>query len=129
MQDPIADMLTRVRNSSMARQSEVDVPSSGIKKAIAEVLKSEGFINGYSVIEGGAQATLRIELKYRNSKPVIEGLKRVSRPSRRIYVPHDDIPKVMSGLGVNILSTPRGVISDRTARSQRVGGEIICAVW
>lgn len=129
MSDPIADMLTRVRNGMMARQSEVEMPASKLKANIAAVLQSEGYVNGYEVIPDDKQGVLRIQLKYKANKAVIEGLKRVSKPSRRIYVAHDEIPKVLSGLGVNILSTPKGVMSDKQARLKKVGGEILCAVW
>jgi small subunit ribosomal protein S8 len=129
MSDPIADMLTRVRNGMMARQSEVEMPASKLKANVAAVLQSEGYINGYEVTPDDKQGVLRIQLKYKANKAVIEGLKRVSKPSRRVYVAHDAIPKVLSGLGVNILSTPKGVMSDKEARQQKVGGEILCAVW
>jgi small subunit ribosomal protein S8 len=129
MSDPIADMLTRVRNGMMARQSEVEMPTSKLKANIAAVLQSEGYVNGYEVIPDDKQGVLRIQLKYKANKAVIEGLKRVSKPSCRVYVAHDEIPKVLSGLGVNILSTPQGVMSDRQARQKKVGGEILCAVW
>ncbi|KMY65807.1 30S ribosomal protein S8 [Desulfocarbo indianensis] len=129
MCDPIADMLTRLRNGIMARQSEVEMPTSKLKANIAEVLLSEGFINGYQVAPDAKQGVLRIQLKYKANKSVIDGLKRVSKPSCRVYVGHDEIPKVLSGLGVNILSTPRGVMSDKLARRKKVGGEILCAVW
>lgn len=127
--DPIADMLTRVKNALMARQNAVEMPYSKAKAAVAEVLKSEGYVLGVEKSGEGYKALLRITLKYQGNKPVIDGLKRVSKPSRRIYVGHDEIPKVMSGLGVNILSTPRGIMSERQARQQKVGGEILCAVW
>ncbi len=129
MSDPIADMLTRVRNGMMARLSEVEMPTSKLKANIAAVLQSEGYITGYEVIPDEKQSVLRIQLKYKANKAVIEGLKRVSKPSCRVYVAHDEIPKVLSGLGVNILSTPKGVMSDNEARKKKLGGEIICAVW
>ncbi len=129
MCDPIADMLTRLRNGILARHSEVEMPASKVKAGIAEVLKSEGYITGYEVIPDDKQGILRIQLKYKANKSVIDGLKRVSKPSRRVYVGHDEIPKVLSGLGVNILSTPKGVMSDKRARQNKVGGEILCAVW
>lgn len=127
--DPIADMLTRVRNAIMARHHEVEVPLSKMKVAVAQALQDEGYILGFETAEDGKQGILRIQLKYSGNTPVIEGIKRVSKPSRRVYVSHDEIPKVMSGLGVNILSTPRGVMSDRKARNQRLGGEVVCSVW
>ncbi len=127
--DPIADMLTRIKNALMARQNVVEMPYSKVKAAVAEVLKSEGYILGVEKAGEGYKAVLRLALKYQGNKPVIDGLKRVSKPSRRIYVGYDEIPKVLSGLGVNILSTPRGIMSERVARQQKVGGEILCAVW
>lgn len=127
--DPIADMLTRVRNALMAGHEQVQMPFSKQKKAVAEVLKAEGYISGFQFIEEGPQGVLSITLKYQGTTPVIEGIERVSKPSRRVYVKHDEIPKVLGGLGINVMSTPKGVVSDRTARKQRVGGEIICAVW
>ena len=129
MSDPIADMLTRVRNAIRARHSEVEIPLSKTKAAIAKVLKAEGYIDEYSLLDQGAQGVLKISLKYSGSRSVIEGLQRVSKPSRRMYVGHGDIPKVMSGLGINILSTSRGIMSDRAARQEKVGGEILCSVW
>ncbi len=129
MSDPIADLLTRVRNGLMARQEEVEIPASKMKEAIAKVLQDEGYILGYEVRPDNKQGVLRIKLKYKGTKPVIEGIQRVSKPSRRVYVPHDEIPKVMSGLGIAILSTNQGVMSDRKARAKRVGGEVICSVW
>jgi small subunit ribosomal protein S8 len=127
--DPIADMLTRVRNALLARHQEVEVPLSKMKVAVAKALQDEGYILGVETAEDGKQGILRIQLKYNGTTPVIEGIKRVSKPSRRVYVAHDEIPKVMSGLGVNILSTPRGVMSDRKARKERLGGEVVCSVW
>ena len=129
MSDPIADMITRVRNALMARHDEVELPLSKVKTAIAEVLKSEGYVDGYSVKKEGPQGTLTVQLKYKNNHPVIQGMKRVSKPSLRVYVGHDEIPKVLSGLGINILSTNKGVMSDRVARKQKVGGELLCAIW
>lgn len=129
MQDPIADMLTRLRNGIMARQTEVTLPASNLKAAIAEVLEQEGYILGWDRQEDSIQGVLTVRLKYKKNRSVIEGIKRISKPSRRVYVGFDEIPKVLSGLGVNILSTPKGVMSDRKARAQRVGGEILCAVW
>lgn len=129
MSDPIADMLTRIRNALLATHEEVEMPYSNIKAAIAEVLKQEGYVQGLRKIDQGVQGTLSITLKYHNNKPVIEGLERISKPSRRVYVGHDEIPKVLGGLGINVMSTPKGVVSDRTARKERVGGEILCTVW
>lgn len=129
MSDPIADMLTRLRNGLMARHDEVELPSSKMKQAIAKVMVEEGYLESFQVIEDKKQNILRIQLKYRANTPVIEGLKRISKPSRRVYVGHDQIPRVLSGLGVNVMSTPRGVMSDRAAREQKLGGEVLCAVW
>lgn len=127
--DPIADMLTRLRNAIMARQSEVAMPSSKLKVAICRVLKEEGYILDYGAEADSRQGVLRVKLKYQGNRAVIEGIKRVSKPSRRVYVGHDEIPRVMSGLGIQILSTPKGVISDRQARQDKVGGELVCSVW
>ena len=130
--DTIADMLTRVRNASLAKHRRVAMPSSKIIVAIAAILKEEGFIQNYKVIPGKPQPTLQIDLKYtqdRHPQPIIEGLVRVSKPGRRIYRQRDEIPWVKSGLGIAILSTPKGVVSDRQARHLGVGGEILCYVW
>ncbi len=129
MQDPVADLLTRVRNALMARHDEVVIPSSRLKAAVARVLKEEGYVADFSVAADNKQGLLTIQLRYVGGKPVIEGIERVSKPSRRVYVGFDEIPQVRSGLGVNILSTPKGVLSDRVARQAKVGGEILCAVW
>jgi small subunit ribosomal protein S8 len=129
--DPVADMLTRVRNASRARLEKVDMPASRLKERIAQVLKDEGYIKNFRTIhEGNNKATLRIFLKYTaENEGVILGLRRVSRPGLRVYVRKNEIPKVMSGLGISILSTPKGVLTDRTARKENVGGELICTVW
>ena len=129
MSDPIADLLTRIRNGLKARHEEVVLPASNLKAGIARVLKNEGFIEGYKVIEDDKQGMLSIKLKYKNNQSVIEGIKRVSKPSCRVYVAHNKIPEVMSGLGISVLSTPRGVISNRAASKEKVGGEVLCAVW
>jgi len=130
MTDPIADMLTRIRNALKARKEEVDIPSSNLKKRIAEVLKEEGFIKGFRVIPDGKQGILRVFLKYdEQGSPVISGLQRVSKPGQRVYVGKEEIPRVMGGLGVAILTTSRGVMTDREARKVGVGGEVICYVW
>jgi len=128
MQDPISDMLTRLRNGSTSAQKLVDMPSSKLKASIAIVLKSEGYIKDFRV-EGEGKKVLTIEMKYHNRGPVIEGLERVSKPSCRLYCGSKDIPKVKDGLGIAILSTPRGVLSGKEAALQNVGGEIICYVW
>ena len=128
--DPIADLLTRIRNASRAEHEKVDVPSSRLKVRIAEILKDEGFIKNYRVLEDPKQGTLRVYLKYgpANEK-VISGLVRVSKPGRRVYVTHDKVPSILAGMGVAIVSTSRGVVSDRDARKQKVGGEVLAYVW
>ncbi|MBU2712136.1 MULTISPECIES: 30S ribosomal protein S8 [Zooshikella] len=128
MQDPLADMLTRIRNAQMAEKASVSMPSSKIKMAVAKVLKDEGYITGYAV-EGEAKPVLSIELKYFNGKPVIEELKRVSRPGLRAYTGKDALPKINGGLGVAIVSTNKGVMTDRAARAAGIGGEILCTVF
>ncbi len=130
MTDPIADMLTRIRNALVARHENVDVPASTIKKAIAQILLSEGYIKGYELLESGVQKTIRIQLKYGpNKQRVIVGLKRISRPGLRVYARKDEMPKVLGGLGIAIVSTPRGVMTDKEARKQAVGGEVLAYVW
>ena len=129
--DPIADMLTRLRNATMARHQAVAMPTSRMKQSIAEILKQEGFIAEYWVTPGGGpQPILQITLAYdRNKQPGIQGIKRVSKPGLRVYTKRDQIPRVLGGLGVAILSTPHGVISGRQAYRERVGGEVLCYVW
>ncbi|HEY8450141.1 MAG TPA: 30S ribosomal protein S8 [Bacillota bacterium] len=130
MTDPIADMLTRLRNATMAQHDKVDIPGSKLKRAIAQILKDEGFIRDYQWLNEGPQGTLRIYLKYGPNKArVISGLKRISKPGLRIYAKKHEIPRVLGGLGVAILSTSRGVMSDRQARKEGVGGEVLCYVW
>jgi len=130
MTDPIADMLTRLRNASMTRHQQVVMPSSKMKVAIARILKEEGFIQHYEVTRDRPQPMLRIRLKYAdNQKPVLRGLKRVSKPGCRVYTKRQDIPWVLSGLGIAILSTPRGVMTGAKARRLGVGGEVLCYVW
>lgn len=130
MQDPVADMLTRIRNAQQANISDVAMPSSRLKAAVAGVLKEEGYIEDFSVSEGeGGKPSLVIRLKYFNGRPVIEEIKRLSRPGLRQYKATDDIPEVKGGLGVVILSTNKGVMTDRSARAQGVGGELICSVF
>jgi small subunit ribosomal protein S8 len=128
MSDPIADMLTRIRNAQTGGQVDVSMPCSKLKAAIAEVLKSEGYIEDYVVREDGARKELRIGLKYHAGRPVIERLERVSKPGLRVYRGRDDLPRVMNGLGVAIVSTSRGVMTDRKARASGVGGEVLCIV-
>jgi small subunit ribosomal protein S8 len=128
--DPVADFLTCVRNAIRAKQRKVDIPTSRIKVEIAKVLLRERFINNYKVIEGTARPTLRIYLRFTaDETSVVSGIQRVSRPGRRVYVPKTDIPRVMGGLGATILSTSRGLMTDREAREAGLGGEIICRVW
>ncbi len=129
MQDPIADMLTQIRNAGAAGLTKLALPSSNEKAAIAAVLKQEGYIQGFEVVADGVKKTLKIDLKYYNGKPVIEGIKRVSKPSCRTYCGCREIPRVKGGLGTVVLSTPNGVISDKQAKEARVGGEILCYVW
>ena len=131
MTDPIADMLTRIRNASMANLKSVSMPSSNIKVEIARILKEEGFILGYDLLDTDKpQATLRIHMKYdENNRPVITGLERVSKPGRRIYYNRQDIPWVRSGLGIAVVSTSKGIMTGRDARRAGVGGEVICYVW
>jgi small subunit ribosomal protein S8 len=128
MTDPIADMLTRIRNAQRAEKGSVSMPSSKLKVAIAQVLKDEGYIDGFQVHPNGNKPLLEMNLKYYAGRPVIEMIERVSRPGLRIYKSCQDIPKVMNGLGVAIVSTPAGVITDRAARSRNVGGEVLCIV-
>ena len=128
MSDPISDMLTRIRNAQMVGHTEVSMPASRLKAAIAQVLKDEGYIEDFALREAGPKKELRIGLKYYAGQPVIERLERVSKPGLRVYRGRDDIPKVMNGLGVAILSTSRGVMTDRKARADGVGGEILCIV-
>ena len=128
--DPIADMLTRVHNGIMARQKQVVMPGSKMKVAVARILKEEGFIRDFEVTKDVPQAQLRIVLKYdRDRKSVITGLKRISRPGRRVYVKRADIPWVLSGLGVSVMSTPQGVMTGHKARRQGLGGEVLCYIW
>jgi len=129
MQDPIADMLTRLRNAGMAGLKKVDMPGSKIKSAIAEVLKNEGYISNFTVVEDGVKKTLVIDLKYVNNKSVIEGVERVSKPSCRIHCGSADVPRVRNGLGTVILTTPNGIMSGKSAVKANVGGEILCYVW
>ena len=128
MSDPIADMLTRIRNGQIVDKTEVAMPSSKLKVAIAQALKDEGYIDGFSVVANDGKAELHIGLKYYAGRPVIERIERVSRPGLRIYKNHQDIPQVMNGLGVAIVSTPKGVMTDRAARAAGVGGEVLCYV-
>ena len=128
MSDPIADMLTRIRNGQSVDKTEVVMPSSKLKVAIAQVLKDEGYIDGFSVVANNGKAELHVGLKDYAGRPVIERLERVSRPGLRVYKNHQTIPQVMNGLGVAIVSTPKGVMTDRKARAAGIGGEVICYV-
>ena len=128
--DTIADLLTRIRNASSAKHATVDIPASNMKKAIVEILLSEGYIKSYQIVEDGKQGIIRITLKYdENRTPVISGIRRVSKPGLRIYSSCEDMPKVMKGLGIAIVSTSKGIITDKQARELGVGGEILAFVW
>ena len=128
--DPIADLLIRIRNGSLAEHEKVDIPASKLKVRLAEIMKEEGFIKNFRVIEDTKQGILRIYLKYGpDQERVISGMRRVSRPGRRIYVSADKVPSVLGGIGVAILSTPKGVLTDRASRKEHVGGEVLCHLW
>ena len=127
--DPIADMLTRIRNAGSAKHESVDVPASKMKKAIAEILLEEGYIKAYNVVEDGTQGTIHITLKYNNNEKAITGLKRVSKPGLRVYAGAQELPQVLRGLGIAIISTSKGVMTDKKARELNVGGEVLAFVW
>ncbi|MGL6115453.1 30S ribosomal protein S8 [Cetobacterium sp. SF1] len=127
--DPIADMLTRVRNANAVMHEKVDVPHSNLKEKIAEILKEEGYIANFKVVTDGNKKNIRIYLKYEGKERVIKGIKRISKPGRRVYASVEDMPRVLSGLGIAIVSTSRGIVTDRTARRENVGGEILAFVW
>lgn len=130
MTDPIADLLTRIRNAQMALHENLDIPHSRIKESIVKVLSDEGFVAGYTIKENGAFKTISVALKYMDDRePVIRKMKRVSKPGRRVYVGKNDIPKVLGGLGINILSTSKGVMCGRDARREGVGGEVLCEIY
>lgn len=130
MTDPIADMLTRVRNSNNAKHDSVDIPASNVKKEIAQILLNEGFIKGFDYIEDSKQGIIRIDLKYGQSKEkVISGIKRISKPGLRVHVKSDNVPRVLGGLGIAIISTSKGMMTDKDARKSSVGGEVLCYVW
>ena len=131
MTDPIADMLTRIRNANTAKHDTVDVPSSKMKKAIADILVAEGYVKGYEVIEDGIKSTLRISLKYGEDKnvKVITGLKRISKPGLRVFAGKDELPKVLGGLGTAIISTDKGLMTDKAARKAGLGGEVVAFIW
>ncbi|MDH5857662.1 30S ribosomal protein S8 [Lampropedia aestuarii] len=128
MSDPIADLLTRIRNAQMVNKAKVSVPSSKLKLAILQVLKDEGYIDGFEVVRDGAKADISVDLKYYAGRPVIERIERVSKPGLRVYKPSKSIPQVMNGLGVAIVTTPQGVMTDRKARAAGIGGEVLCFV-
>lgn len=127
--DPIADMLTRIRNAVLAKADKVDMPASRMKLEIAKILKEEGFIRAYKIIKDKRQGILRLSLKYIGNDNVITGLKKISKPGRRIYVGSNEIPKVMGGVGIAILTTSKGIMNDRVSRAEKVGGELLCYVW
>ena len=130
MTDPIADMLTRIRNANMVRHEKLEFPASNMKKEIADILKREGFVRDYEFIEDSKQGVLRIFLKYgMNSERVITGIKRISKPGLRVYAKADEVPRVLNGLGIAIVSTSKGVLSDKEARTQAIGGEVLAYVW
>ena len=127
--DVIADMLTRIRNANDAKHETVDIPASNMKKAIAEILANEGYVKGYQIIEDGKQGVIRVTLKYVGKQKVIHGIRRVSKPGLRIYSNCEDMPKVMNGLGIAIVSTSKGIMTDKQARKENVGGEVLAFVW
>ncbi len=128
--DPISDFLNRIKNAQKARFDKVDIPASGIKTSIARILKDEGYIKNFKFIQDDKQGVLRVQLKYTQSREgAIAGVKRISKPGCRIYVGHSEIPRVLNGLGVNILSTSKGIMTDSQARKEQIGGELLCSVW
>lgn len=128
--DPVADLLTRIRNAHMAKHDKLDMPSSKLRQAIVRILKEEGYIKNFKVVDGKGKPTIRVYLKYEaNGKPMINGLERVSRPGRRVYCGKDDIPRVLNGLGISILTTNRGILATPKAQKLGVGGEVLCNVW
>ena len=127
--DPIADMLTRIRNANSARHDTVDVPASNMKKSIAQILLDEGYIKSYQIVDDGTQGVIHITLKYNGKDKVITGLRRVSKPGLRVYVGADELPRVLHGLGIAIVSTSKGVMTDKAARAAHVGGEVLAFVW
>ena len=127
--DVIGDMLTRIRNANNSKHETVDVPASNMKKAIADILVNEGYIKGFNIVEDGKQGIIRVTLKYNGKERAIKGLKRVSKPGLRIYASSEDMPRVMNGLGVAIVSTSKGLMTDKQARKQNIGGEVLAFVW
>ena len=130
MSDVIADMLTRIRNANDAKHATVDIPASNMKKAIADILVEEGYVKSYQIIEDGKQGTIRVTLKYEgNKQKVLRGIRRISKPGLRIYAGYEDMPKVMNGLGIAIVSTSKGIMTDKKARANKIGGEVLAFVW
>ena len=129
MTDPIADMLTRIRNGNMKKHESVEVPASNMKKSLAQILLDEGYIKGFNVVEDNKQGMITIDLKYVDEQRVISGLKRISKPGRRVYVRANEVPRVLDGLGIAVLSTSHGVLTDKQAREEGVGGEVLCYIW
>ena len=128
--DPVADMLTRIRNANSAKHETVDVPASKMKKAIAEILHEEGYIKGYQIIDDGKQGIIKITLKYgANKEKVLSGLKRISKPGLRVYSSRDELPRVLKGLGIAIISTSKGIMTDKKARKENIGGEVLAFIW
>ena len=127
--DPIADMLTRIRNANSAKHATVDIPASNMKKAIAEILQQEGYIKGYQLVSDAGQGTIRVTLKYNGNEKALQGLRRVSKPGLRVYAGADELPWVLKGLGIAIISTSKGILTDRNARAAHVGGEVLAFVW
>ena len=128
--DPVADMLTRIRNANSAKHETVDIPASKVKKAIAEILNEEGYIKGYQVIDDGKQGIIKVTLKYgANKEKVLSGLKRISKPGLRVYASRDELPRVLKGLGIASISTSQGIMTDKKARAKNIGGEVLAFVW
>lgn len=127
--DPISDFLTRIRNASKAKRVRVDIPASNVKKNLAEILKSQKFIEDYTVVEDNKQNIIRIQLKYKQGTPAITGLKRISTPGLKVYKGATELPRVLNGLGIAVVSTPKGLLTDSEARKAAVGGEVICYIW
>lgn len=129
MTDPIADFLTRIRNAGRAHHKHVDIPASNMKAGLTEILYKQNFINGYSVLKDSPQGTIRIYLRYREGESVIKGLERISTPGLRLYTGSTEIPRTLNGLGITIVSTPKGLLTDAQARQENVGGEVLCRIW
>ena len=129
MSDPIADMLTRIRNANIARAKSVEIPASNIKKELARILKAEGYVDDYEFVNDDKQGMILIKLKYNGKERVITGLKRISKPGLRVYAAKDQIPKVLGGMGIAVISTSKGIMTDKSARQEGIGGEVLCYVW